>query len=234
MNQPTASHGGLDPFQAEVARVALSTTEAWSFALAGGNALIAHGLLVRRTMDVDLFTVTPGAPGEAAAAVTAALTATGFVVTADVSADAEFARLSVARDVREVTVDLARDWRAHPPVRMSIGLVLHQDDAVSSKVSAMVGRGLPRDFIDVAAALRHYDRLTLLKLLFERDPGLGPQDVAMAVRQLDLLRDDDFTPYELDATAVTDLRRSFAGWPREPLEDAEARSAHTAAHAGAG
>ena len=81
-------------------------------------------------------------------------------------------------------------------------MVLHRDDAVSSKVSAMVGCGLPRDFIDVVAALLHYDRATLLRLHFERDPGLRPDDVALAMRQLDLVQDEDFAPYGLDATAV--------------------------------
>ena len=180
MNEPKGVHGDLDPFQAEVARIALAATETWSFALAGGNALVAHGMLSRPTQDVDLFTTTPGGPGQAAEIVTAALRATGLNVTSEVAPDGEFARLHVSDAGRAVVVDLARDWRAHPPVRMSVGLVLHRDDAVSSKVGAMVGRGLPRDFIDVAAALPHYDRATLLRLLFERDPGLRPEDVALA------------------------------------------------------
>ena len=174
MNEPNETHGYLDPFQADVARIALAATETWSFALAGGNALVAHGMLSRPTQDVDLFTTTPGGPGRAAEVVTEALLAAGLVATSEVAPDGEFARLQVSDATRAVVVDLARDWRSHPPVRMSVGLVLHRDDAVSSKVSAMVGRGLPRDFIDVAAALLHYDRATLLRLLFERDPGLRP------------------------------------------------------------
>lgn len=45
---------GLDQVRAEVARLALDAAAA-GFALAGGNALVAHGLLERRTHDVDLF-----------------------------------------------------------------------------------------------------------------------------------------------------------------------------------
>ena len=141
--------------------------------------------------------------------------AAGLVSTSEVAPDGEFARLQVSDATRAVVVDLARDWRSHPPVRRSVGLVLHRDDAVSSKVSAMVGCGLPRDFIDVVAALLHYDRATLLRLHFERDPGLRPDNVALAMRQLDLVQDEDFAPYGLDATAVASLRTSLATWPRD-------------------
>lgn len=223
-------HGDLDPFQAEVARTALAATETLSFALAGGNALVAHGLLSRPTQDVDLFTTTSGGPGLAVELVASALRALGLVVASEVAPDGEFARLHVSDAGRAVVVDLARDWRAHPPVRMSVGLVLHRDDAVSSKVGAMVGRGLPRDFIDVAAALPHYDRATLLRLLFERDPGLRPEDVALAVRQLDLLKDEDFAPYGLDPAAVEQVRHRLSAWPREATADDVAVRAHEAAH----
>lgn len=143
MNEQNQTYGDLDPFQAEVARTALAATEAWAFALAGGNALVAHGMLSRPTQDVDLFTTTPAGPGQAEGLVTSALRAAGLVVASEVAPDGEFARLRVSDAGRAVVVDLARDWRAHPPVRMSVGLVLHRDDAVSSKVGAMVGRGLP-------------------------------------------------------------------------------------------
>ena len=230
MSNLDAVHGDLDPFQAEVARIALATTETWSFALAGGNALVAHGMLSRPTQDVDLFTTTAGGPGQAAELVAAALRAAGLVVTCEVAPDGEFARLHVSDATRAVVVDLARDWRAHPPVRMSVGLVLHRDDAVSSKFSAMVGRGLPRDFIDVAAVISHYDRAELLRLLFERDPGVRPEDVALAVRQLDLLEDADFTPYGLDSAAVAQVRLRLSTWPRDAAADDEAARAFEVSH----
>jgi hypothetical protein len=225
-----AVQGDLDPFQAEVARIALATTETWSFALAGGNALVAHGMLSRPTQDVDLFTTTAGGPGQAVELVAAALRAAGLVVTSELAPDGEFARLHVSDTTRAVVVDLARDWRAHPPVRMSVGLVLHRDDAVSSKFSAMVGRGLPRDFIDVAAVLPHYDRAELLRLLFDRDPGVRPEDVALAVRQLDLLQDADFAPYGLDPDAVGQVRHRLNTWPRDVASDDEAVRAYAEAH----
>jgi hypothetical protein len=98
-----------------------------------------------------------------------------------------------------------------PPVRMQIGPVLHVDDAVGSKVTAMIGRGLPRDYIDVAAALRHYDRNELLRLAFYRDPGLRVVDVAHCMQLLDRLPDAPFADYGLPTT--TSVRSGAACRP---------------------
>ena len=45
----------IDELQREVATIALRTAARHGFALAGGNALIAHGVIDRPTDDVDLF-----------------------------------------------------------------------------------------------------------------------------------------------------------------------------------
>jgi hypothetical protein len=57
----------------------------------------------------------------------------------------EFARLGATSGEQTMYLDLARDWRRWPPVHLELGPVLHLDDAVSSKVTAMVSRRLPRD-----------------------------------------------------------------------------------------
>jgi hypothetical protein len=72
---------------------------------------------------------------------------------------------------------------------------LHLDDAVGSKVTAMVGRGLPRDFIDVAAALTRYSRADLMAMAFARDPGLRVVDFTDAARRLDNVLVGDFAEY---------------------------------------
>jgi hypothetical protein len=64
-----------DDFQITVARVALRAAGDHGFALAGGNALAAHGIISRPTADVDLFADAPGAVGAAAGLVAEALTA---------------------------------------------------------------------------------------------------------------------------------------------------------------
>ncbi|GAA0220973.1 hypothetical protein GCM10009539_02740 [Cryptosporangium japonicum] len=46
----------LDPLQEQITQTALSLPQAHTLALAGGGAMIAHGLVDRATHDVDLFT----------------------------------------------------------------------------------------------------------------------------------------------------------------------------------
>jgi nucleotidyltransferase AbiEii toxin of type IV toxin-antitoxin system len=223
---------GLDPFQADVARIALEIAADHGFALAGGNALAAHGILHRRTEDVDLFSPKPGAAGAVADRVVAALERAGYEVHVIRPAQAnqgEFARFVVTRGEHTMNLDLGRDWRQWPPVSLSIGPVLHVDDAVGSKVAAAVGRGLARDFVDVAAALDRYSRAELMRLAFLRDPGLQVADFANAVRRLDSLRPDDFAGYGLDETAVAELRKRFDAWPRDVADDQEGQAAYRAA-----
>jgi hypothetical protein len=45
----------IDPFQADVARIALTVAADHGFALAGGNSLVAQGIVERPTGDIDLF-----------------------------------------------------------------------------------------------------------------------------------------------------------------------------------
>jgi hypothetical protein len=51
--------------------------------------------------------------------------------------------------------------------------VAHADDAVAGKMCALFGRALPRDFLDVDAALMsgQYTREQLLELAAEADRG---------------------------------------------------------------
>lgn len=112
---------------------------------------------------------------------------------------------------------------------MQMGPVLHIEDAVGSKVVAMVGRGLPRDYMDVAAALRRYNRNDLLRLAFYRDPGLRVLDVADCMQLLDRLPDAPFADYLLTDDDVRRVRRSFDEWPRDPEQDHEGRRLHALA-----
>ena len=135
----------------------------------------------------------------------------------------------VSRGNESMQLDMARDWRRWPPVELQIGPVLHLDDAVSSKVNAMVGRGAPRDFIDVSAAIDHgYSRAELMRLTFTRDPGLRVVDFTHAMRQLDQLGLEEFADYGLDGTAISELRRRFADWPRHEEDDHEGQAVHAA------
>lgn len=61
-----------------VASVALQAAAGHGFALGGGNALLAHGVIARPTQDVDLFTDHEHGVEAAAGGVEAALRAAGF------------------------------------------------------------------------------------------------------------------------------------------------------------
>ena len=62
----------------QVAAVALAAAGGYGFALGGGNALLAHGVISRPTQDVDLFTDQEHGVQAAADAVAAALRRAGF------------------------------------------------------------------------------------------------------------------------------------------------------------
>lgn len=108
--------------------------------------------------------------------------------------------------------------RGRRPVLMEFGPVLDLDDAIGSKVAALVSRAAERDYIDVAAALaRGYTIARLTALALAMDPGLTGEDFADAGQRLDRLDDERFTLlYGLTSDDVTRLRKQFAAWPRTP------------------
>jgi hypothetical protein len=72
--------GVPDDFQIKVARLALAAARDHGFALAGGQALIAHGVVDRLTHDIDLFTDLDDGVQAAAEVVATVLRARGLIV----------------------------------------------------------------------------------------------------------------------------------------------------------
>jgi hypothetical protein len=215
-----------DPFQVRVARIALTVAAEYGFALGGGHALVAHGLVQRPTEDVDLFTDVDGGVRTATELVRVALTQAGLSVESPDQAtdlsdlfygmDDAFEEFQVHDGERSAAISLGRLPRQFAPIQMTIGPVLHLEDLLASKVCALGARGEVRDYVDVAAALgRGYDRPRLIALAHDNDRGLTAEDFAVAMRRLDALPDAVFRPYGLDAGAVAELRGRFADWPRE-------------------
>ena len=108
--------------------------------------------------------------------------------------------------------------------------MLHIDDAVASEVTAMIGRDLRRDYIDVAAALRRYERHDVLRLAFHRDPGLRVLDVSHCMQLLDRLPDAPFGDYGLTDDDVRQVRRGLQDWPRDHEQDHDGRRVHAHVH----
>lgn len=206
---------------AEVVRIALEAAQPWDFALGGGLALLAHGVVDRPTLDVDLFTADETGVRDAASAVAEALLEAGYEAT-EVEVEPDLAGLiegldSAMVELEVVTpgglvipVSLGVQPRSQPVVALEIGAVIHLADLAASKVAAMANRAEVRDFIDVAALQQRFPRERLLALTQAVEPGLTDEDYAAAVRQLAAYPDALFTRYGADAATV---RAAFADWP---------------------
>lgn len=215
----------LDELHRRVATVALRVANRYGFALGGGNALIAHGLITRPTQDVDLFTNEETGVGAAAGSVEAALRHAGFETeredqAADLSdvfegMDEGLAEWTVtAADGQQIMLQMAYFDRTRQPVTMDVGPVLSLEDVVGGKVCALAGRAEPRDYIDTAAALKRYSIHDAIGLARRLDPGLEDRDFADAARRLDQWGDNIFAPFGLGPADVAALREAFRDWPR--------------------
>jgi nucleotidyltransferase AbiEii toxin of type IV toxin-antitoxin system len=215
----------LSELHRRVATVALRVANRHGFALGGGNALIAHGLITRPTQDVDLFTNEAAGVEAAAGSVEAALRNAGFETEREETADGlsemfegmddGLAEWTVtASDGQQIMLQMAYFDRTRQPVTMDVGPVLSLEDVVGGKVCALAGRAEPRDYIDTAAALKRYSIQDAIRLARRLDPGLEDRDFADAARRLDQWGDGIFAPFGLDAADIARLRAAFADWPR--------------------
>jgi Nucleotidyl transferase AbiEii toxin, Type IV TA system len=209
----------------QVAVIALRAASEHGFALGGGNALIAHGVIDRITQDVDLFTNEEHGVKAAAGAVEAALRAAGF------AAEREDKTAGLA-DVFEGMGEGLAEWtitapagqqmllqmayfdRSSRPVIMEFGPVLDLEDVVGGKVCALASRAMPRDYLDIAAALDRYTVAELISFGRRLDPGLTGEDFADAGQRLDRLDDGWFASLGLSPQELAALRERFAAWPR--------------------
>jgi hypothetical protein len=215
----------LDELHRRVATIALRVANRYGFALGGGNALIAHGLITRPTQDVDLFTNEEAGVEAAAGSVEAALRNAGFETEREDTADGlsemfegmddGLAEWTVtASDGQQIMLQMAYFDRTRQPVTMDVGPVLSLEDVVGGKVCALAGRAEPRDYIDTAAALKRYSIRDAIGLARRLDPGLEDRDFADAARRLDQWGDGIFTPFGLSPADVAALREAFRDWPR--------------------
>ncbi|HZN74346.1 MAG TPA: nucleotidyl transferase AbiEii/AbiGii toxin family protein [Micromonosporaceae bacterium] len=211
----------MDAFHQSLARIGLDAAERYGFALAGGYAVQAAGFLQRPSEDIDLFTAWERRDEfeSAASAIVDAYVATGLSVEVERRHDT-FTRLTVSDGVQTAKVELGVDMRANEPVWISIGPVLHPDDAVSNKMGALYERAHARDFIDIDAVLQsgRYDRQALLRLVERADITFDRRVFADALAQAQFLDADDFAPYGLVGNDLDALRYRFAVWRAELLD----------------
>jgi hypothetical protein len=215
----------INELHREVAAIALRAAAGHGFALAGGNALIAHGIIDRPTDDVDLFSDQEAGVAAAAQAVETALREAGFQASRRDKGSglgdifygmgeglAEW--VITGPGGQETMLQMAYFDRSRGPVTMDVGPVLDLEDLAGSKVCALASRVEPRDYVDTAAALQHYTADQLIRFAKRLDPGLDDRDFADAGRQLDRMPDGVFARYGLGPKDVARLRERLAAWPR--------------------
>lgn len=209
----------------QVAAIALRAAARHGFALGGGNALMAYGVVDRFTADVDLFTDRAVGVAAAADAVQAALRDAGFAADRQDKTDgladifegmgeglAEW--IITAPDGEQMMLQMAYFDRSRGPVTMDVGPVLDLEDVIGGKVCALASRAYDRDYVDTAAALARYSVNQVIAFARRLDPGLDDRDFTDAGLRLDRMNDGAFARFGLSPRDITELRARFAAWPR--------------------
>ncbi|MDR2382195.1 MAG: nucleotidyl transferase AbiEii/AbiGii toxin family protein [Bifidobacteriaceae bacterium] len=201
----------LEGFHLRVSRIVLEAVEPFGFALGGGYALQAHGVVDRPSKDLDTYTANMDVAVFDAAerTVVTALRREGFNVHV-VKSDSWFRALRVAdADNGDVLgVDLGYDYRRRKPVAVAgIGPVLALDDVVVGKVRALWDRQAARDYIDVDALMRESNWTVegLQAVLDDVRPEAGPGTMSELLRQADTVAGEEYAAYGLTADDVSDL-----------------------------
>jgi len=215
----------VEPVHLRLAEIGLQVAGQYGFALAGGYAVQAHGILNRPSEDIDLFTAWERRADFAAAvdAVVTAYAEHGYSIEVTQRFDT-FARLAVTEPgapEHSYKVELAANWRPLAPVQMDISPVLHADDVVAGKMSALYTRAEPRDFLDVDAAITsgRYTRERLCELAEQADAGFDRRILADRFAMLERYPDRRFAFYGAGTEHLNELRARFADWRQQLLED---------------
>jgi len=208
--------------QSRVTALLLGAIADAGFVLAGAGAIRQHGLTDRPTDDVDLFTVPTTTAEQFGAALDAAETAlrgAGFEVSRSRVSES-FARFQLRRaldgeDVLEV--DFGINWRADPPVAMSVGPVLSERDAVAGRLSAVYSRGEVRDFLDLDS-IRSTGRFTdseLVALGEEHDGGFDMGLFAAQLSRITTILPTQAAQYYVTADEFAQVQARILAWAVE-------------------
>lgn len=201
----------LTLLQERISGVLASLPESRDFALAGGAALIVHGVVDRPTRDLDFFATSATAVQHLLPALRRGLADNGLEVTTIVEAQG-FVRLEVTDGHGICEVDLSHDARLHAPEHLGDVWVLRLDELAADKMLALFGRAEARDYMDVDRLLDRYGTDRLLELAKEKDGGFTPERFAESLRAIDRLQPDDFPG---GRTTLNRLRERFQSWADE-------------------
>jgi hypothetical protein len=211
------------PGDARLLREALPVCDRYGLAVAGGHAVVAHGVVERRTRGLDLVTAASTPIGEITAALTDAYLEAGDEV-ADLSGDDPVtARLAVTFDPQGRRHDVAvlKEPLSRPPVRLYVeGFdgpvpVAALEDCAAMKTAALAGRAVPRDLIDVRGLTVYFSQGELLAMAAAFDEDFRPGTLAERLDKLAALDDRAYTSYGLDEPAAADLRHWALDWAQD-------------------
>lgn len=221
----------LNDLHRQIAAIVLEASADYPAALAGGNALLAHGVGSRLTEDVDIFVDRLKAVTPAVEKMIEALRAAGFSVAEhDKMAELQdwwddpelgegLAELEVtpAAGVGKVQLQVSFFTLMRPPVHVpGIGPVVDLQDAAARKAAAACSRRAERDLIDLASLVdAGFTVRGLMKLAMECDEGLRLSDFADVGDWLDALKEKDLRPYLPEGKTGQWVRDALAEWPRE-------------------
>ncbi|MGW5659527.1 nucleotidyl transferase AbiEii/AbiGii toxin family protein [Streptomyces sp. NPDC003758] len=192
----------------------------YALALAGGDAVRAHGLVDRPSRDVDVATESAAPMEEITSAVRAGLEERGWAVR-PLGTDPLAARLGVTEPAtgEECELQVLKEALWHPPVVTELGLTVSLEDVVGMKVRALADRGFARDLIDVHAASDRFSHPELEELARRHAGGtFDLTDLQARLTGAEWLDDSQFAAYGLDETAITELHRWAQQWADDIAE----------------
>ena len=202
----------LSGFQQEIARLFFSLQSSRGFVLAGGGALLASGLSIRPTQDLDFF----GSPGQ----VSVSLALDQFL-DAIQQQNWDYELLSHANDFARVrvigsavlVVDLAIDVAPRFPVAQTpVGPVFSPLELAGRKLLALFDRAEARDFVDVYVLSRKFGNQKVFDAATQIEVSLNKQILARMMNALDRFSDDELP---IDHSEVGALRKYFANWAKD-------------------
>ncbi len=181
----------LTPLQADFLVHFFATEVGPSFFLTGGTALAAFHLHHRLSVDLDLFTVDDLALREADVLIPQL--AVGLNCRIGRARRTEHFRQFLLEPETEepLTIDLVRDLGPQYGERVKIGDIIVDsiENIGANKLTAILGRTEPKDFVDLYFILRAgYDFDDLLAKAQEKDLGLQPFFLAGALLQVRHIR----------------------------------------------
>lgn len=208
----------LTGIQRSILDVVRTVPDRERFYLAGGTALSAFYLQHRMSHDIDLFSGVGELIEPFSRGLEALLTRAGFAVTRT-RGYASFVELQVAEGEHGTIVHMAQEspFLLEPVVPavdypgMYVGSL---PDIASSKLLAMFGRAMVRDFIDVYFLTKErFTQQELCDLAKKKDPGFELYWLGVAMERIEAFPDDAPDLHMMvKPCRMSDLRAYFKEW----------------------